>query len=243
MMLAKSALFASSIFVASAALLPSVASAAPVVIGSFTPGTNNGFPFSQGFAGNSRYQQVYSRTAFSGLSSISSVTFFADGFTNTSPGRLAGGTYALSISTTSASVDGLNTSNFASNVGSDNQSVFSGTLTPNFSGNRLTFNFSSPFAFNPAAGNLLLDFSITGFSQSATRGGFVANNGDAAGIFSRAHNFGSGFSGFGLTTEFNVNALAGGVPEPSSWALMIIGFGAVGGAMRSRKKVSVRFAA
>ncbi|MFM9828782.1 MAG: PEPxxWA-CTERM sorting domain-containing protein [Sphingomonas sp.] len=35
----------------------------------------------------------------------------------------------------------------------------------------------------------------------------------------------------------------GGVPEPTTWALMIVGFGAVGGAMRTRRsKVSVRFA-
>ena len=32
------------------------------------------------------------------------------------------------------------------------------------------------------------------------------------------------------------------VPEPASWALMIAGFGLVGGAMRSRAKVTVRYA-
>jgi len=32
------------------------------------------------------------------------------------------------------------------------------------------------------------------------------------------------------------------VPEPASWALMVAGFGMVGGAMRARKRVSVRFA-
>jgi len=33
------------------------------------------------------------------------------------------------------------------------------------------------------------------------------------------------------------------VPEPATWALMILGFGAVGGAMRRRNaKTSVRFA-
>ena len=41
------------------------------------------------------------------------------------------------------------------------------------------------------------------------------------------------------TTPFN-----GGVPEPATWALMILGFGAVGGMMRRRNavKTSVRFA-
>ncbi len=36
------------------------------------------------------------------------------------------------------------------------------------------------------------------------------------------------------------SALAGGVPEPTTWALMILGFGAVGGAMRRRTKTSAR---
>ena len=36
--------------------------------------------------------------------------------------------------------------------------------------------------------------------------------------------------------------VAGGVPEPTTWALMILGFGAVGGALRRRKAATVRFA-
>lgn len=43
------------------------------------------------------------------------------------------------------------------------------------------------------------------------------------------------------TGDFNFTA---GVPEPATWALMILGFGAVGGAMRRRQSVAakVRFA-
>ena len=33
-----------------------------------------------------------------------------------------------------------------------------------------------------------------------------------------------------------------GVPEPASWAMMLTGFGLVGGAMRARRRTSVRFA-
>lgn len=42
----------------------------------------------------------------------------------------------------------------------------------------------------------------------------------------------------------NVGIQAGAVPEPATWALMILGFGAVGGAMRRRQSVAakVRFA-
>lgn len=47
---------------------------------------------------------------------------------------------------------------------------------------------------------------------------------------------------------FGANALignrvevAGGVPEPATWATLILGFGAVGGAMRRRRSAIVRF--
>jgi hypothetical protein len=54
------------------------------------------------------------------------------------------------------------------------------------------------------------------------------------------------FSGYVPTfihADFIAGAMAAAVPEPSTWALMILGFGAVGGAMRRRQaKTSVRFA-
>ena len=45
----------------------------------------------------------------------------------------------------------------------------------------------------------------------------------------------------GLRVEMTGTADAA-VPEPASWALMLGGFGMVGGAMRSRRKAAVRFA-
>jgi len=46
------------------------------------------------------------------------------------------------------------------------------------------------------------------------------------------------------TVRFIVSgaAVSGAVPEPASWALMLGGFGLVGGALRSRRKVAVSFA-
>jgi hypothetical protein len=44
-----------------------------------------------------------------------------------------------------------------------------------------------------------------------------------------------------LTTYAKMGAGAGAVPEPASWALMLGGFGAIGGAMRSRRKAAVSF--
>ena len=40
---------------------------------------------------------------------------------------------------------------------------------------------------------------------------------------------------------FIVRAVQGAVPEPASWAMMLAGFGIVGGAMRRRQRMSVSF--
>lgn len=53
----------------------------------------------------------------------------------------------------------------------------------------------------------------------------------------------SGYVPTNIHKDFIAGAIAAGVPEPATWALMILGFGAVGGAMRRRQaKASVRFA-
>ena len=44
-------------------------------------------------------------------------------------------------------------------------------------------------------------------------------------------------SAFGPATSTRVNAVAA-VPEPTTWAMMLVGFGAVGFAMRRRKKAN-----
>ena len=51
------------------------------------------------------------------------------------------------------------------------------------------------------------------------------------------------FNSSGNAFEFdNVNVTTAAVPEPASWALMLLGFGGTGAAMRSRRKVAVSFA-
>ena len=50
---------------------------------------------------------------------------------------------------------------------------------------------------------------------------------------------GKGFSGFAEFVPGNgtfTPSLAGAVPEPANWALMIVGFGAVGAAMRGARR-------
>jgi hypothetical protein len=47
---------------------------------------------------------------------------------------------------------------------------------------------------------------------------------------------------FGSIATYAGNFNVAAVPEPATWAMMMIGVGAVGGALRRRKRVSVRFA-
>ena len=39
---------------------------------------------------------------------------------------------------------------------------------------------------------------------------------------------------------FTLTAVTAGVPEPATWAMMLVGFGAIGGALRRRPKVATR---
>ena len=49
------------------------------------------------------------------------------------------------------------------------------------------------------------------------------------------------YTNFG-TPNLTLSPLVAAVPEPASWAMMIGGFGLVGGTLRGRRKVAVRFA-
>lgn len=228
-------------FMIVAAALAAVA-AVPVHAATLIVGTGTGsnvFPFGGADGGDkTQYQQVYDKGVFAAPISIRSVSF-----QRTSGGStLATGTVTLSASTTSAAVDALST-DFAANIGSNNRTVFSGALQPNFDGNVLRFVFASPFVYRPGAGNLLLNFVFSDYESPDNLVTFLANNGDANGVYSRVHDFGQGFRGYGLVTTFETSPLAA-VPEPSTWAMLILGFGLVGGAMRSsrHKSVRVRFA-
>jgi hypothetical protein len=53
------------------------------------------------------------------------------------------------------------------------------------------------------------------------------------------------FSGFDYTFRTYTSDVSAAVPEPGTWAMMLIGFGVVGGAMRTakrRRKVTVSYA-
>ena len=94
-----------------------------------------------------------------------------------------------------------------------------------------------------AAGNVISSFDLSVLAPISTPGGF--NEFAFRGIMADTPNsiYGLRFGGsYLLVTGTADGTVLPGVPEPATWALMILGFGAVGGAMRRRTRASVRFA-
>ncbi len=194
----------------------------------------NAFPFSGPFSGyaGTDYQEAYASSDFTGPTEITGIDFFlGDGFT----GSLYSGTYTLSLSVISSDIGSLSSTNLSSNLGSDN-TVFETVALSGKAPNTLTFT-GTPFLYNPAQGNLLLDISVAGGSGGGTAA-YKDNNGVGDAI-ARYQNFGLGNGdGLGLVTEFDSNVGLATTPEPASLSLLLA-CGLVGLLiLRSRRRTS-----
>ena len=92
------------------------------------------------------------------------------------------------------------------------------SLTPAGVGNAITAG--TPFPYNPAA--VEFGAALSGENPAKVLARFA--NGNAAIIASE------------------VGQISAGVPEPTTWAMMLLGFGLMGAALRRRQKVAVRYA-
>jgi hypothetical protein len=224
-------------YILSAALafsFPHMASASTTIGGT---DSNNCLPFScSNLLNLTSYQQIYSATAFSGLININKFSIFArPEFGNT----VESATFDISFYTTSKAVNGLSSTG-ADNLGTllTNFGIFTlGGITPS----QLDFN-GPTFTYDPSAGNLLLVVNLVSNQASGFGAAFFSGFDPAT---SRYIAFGGSPTGFldtsGLQTRFDFAAAA--VPEPANWALMILGFGAIGSMMRRRKpKVTFSYA-
>jgi hypothetical protein len=211
-------------------------SALPIVVPSSlatTEGsTNNPIPFSfiPTDPTTRRYQQVYDASEFPMASWITSLAFRPDALFGTA-GSTTLASVQIDLSTTTAAVDGLSTT-FASNLGADNTTVFSGALplssanTPAGPGPRdfdIAITLLTPFLYDPALGNLLLD--VRNFDVTITTV-FDAQNVGNDGISRVFTSFVDASSPtadsrdtLGLVTQFQATP----VPEPAT--LLLVGCG------------------
>lgn len=226
---------------ASALAAAAVLAGAPaqaVVIG--TNNTASSFPFGSS-GGGYYYQQVYSAASLGSLS-ITDLTFY-NSSTPGSTGEPRTGTFVIYLSTTTAATTNYDTSAFQFPDASFTE-VFNGTL-PSLVDGMLTLDLTSAYNYDAAAGNLVM--TIREFSLSSSGAGTLYLQAD-----NKTTTMNSRFSAYsynwdttrtnygqGLVTGFNVAAAA--VPEPATWAMMVIGFGVVGAGLRRRSHVAVRF--
>jgi len=227
---------------ATLAVLAPVLAAAPAGAQQVTVGTadnSNCIPFGCDFD-VTRYQQVYARAAFGGPVEITSVAFTLSA---TPPNlTLAGATYTLRLGYASAAPNALNGSPDANVVGGlttfATRTFAVSTAAPSV----LTFAGLTPFAFDPAAGNLLLDILVDG-QAGADAYGYASYLADNTGtVTSRAYTA-AGISGAGapgLVTTFGLVASpTSTVPEPAT--VVLLGAGLVGVAgVGARRRRSAR---
>jgi hypothetical protein len=219
---------AAAVFLMFALSVSAPARAAEIVIG----GTDqsNCFPFGAcPYVGE--YQQIYSATSFTGPVTITEIAFALDAVLFTAPRSLTD-TFTLSLSTTSASPTTASTS-YAANKGADFVQVFSGTISALLQPGSFDFivPLTTPFTFNPAGGNLLLDVVMTSATSSAAPLFFEFGSSSQVGrIFNFNGNGAPTFqSNLGLLTEFTVNEVTT-APEPAS--MLLFGTGLVGAGVR-----------
>lgn len=100
---------------------------------------------------------------------------------------------------------------------------------------------NATFSLTDGLGNTLFDFtSVVGRQRTTYNANTAFFSGPLTFLFDGSGNASPSVDNIQLTTRL-IQA-AGGVPEPATWALMIMGFGAVGGAMRRRKVATAAFA-
>src|SRR5581483_3413809 len=110
-----------------------------------------------------RYQQVYAAGQFAGPATITALRFRRDASQASFSTSGISAQIDLAYAATSPSTI---SATFANNIGSGDVTVFNGTLSLSSSGTGspnpfdIVINLTTPFTYNPAQGNLLLDVRV-----------------------------------------------------------------------------------
>ena len=205
--------------------------------------SNNGYPFDLGQTGltSQRYQQVYAASQFGGGGLITQIIFRPDAFagnafTSTLPD------IQIDLAYSSAPDDGLSTT-YANNITAGDTIVFARgplALHSAFTGPPdgpkdfdIVITLTTPFFYNPALGNLLLDVRNFGAGSTTVFDAVFTSGDGVSRVYSQNVNFTTGSTDtLGLVTGFNI------VPEPGT-AMLLAGGGTLlalfGGCRRRRR--------
>lgn len=212
-------------------------------------------PFNYYGTGGSRNQEVYGSSLFSAAGapiSITEIDFRS--YPGATPSGFFGNTLNIAnvniqLSTTSRGDETgtLLSTNFADNIGGDVATVYSGSLslvTTNPGSFDYSIVLSTPFLYDPSAGNLLLDVNIPTGSQVSGNGAFGFLTFDNVndfndGIYSIVNlQNGSATSGTadtsGAITQF-VFSPADTTPAPEPVTLSLFAAGLLGMRFKSRR--------
>ena len=199
------------------------------------PGTGNCFPY--GCSYNAEYQQVYNSGQFGGPITITGLDFYNTQF-NSGATSMNSGTWTISLYTTPLDWNTIG-SNYAANIAvSTGHLVFTGNLfQPWTFGDTLAITLQTPFTYNPASGNLLMDVTCTGCSSPGGSIFFDVHSGSnfmtrvycPSGI---ACSDGVVDTGYGLVTGFITGQQQ--VPEPASLVLFGTGILSAAGVLRRK---------
>ena len=111
----------------------------------------------------------------------------------------------------------------------------SGDASTNFTNSQYIFNNS----FDVAADGTVSAYSFESVSNFGN-GSYLRLKSDGAELSSYSSNY--YISNFGANDlVFQTAAAAGAVPEPATWTMMLMGFGAIGFSMRRRARASFSF--
>ncbi len=206
------------------------AEAGSVTVGS--PDNGNCYPFECNDSGASigvsiDYFEIYNSTAFSGPIDFNSITFqqWPSG-----PGTVLNGDYTISFSTTTTPLGSVS---YPVAPLSNTASFFSGALGGQTGDVTIT---GTPYAYNPVDGNLVMEVIASNQANVPNGSGNGYNLADYTGTnVLRAYDIiptSDTASGTGaLVTTFN-----SAVPEPTTWAMLLLGVAIIGGGLRMARR-------